>query len=328
MKFKALILMSVLSLILCKGILGGDDHDKVAYQIINLTVKLNEKNTEQLRAYAYNVDNYLTDGRKIFGGIHDYIRSYDKPALIKYLINSCLSHRELLKIEKFENVVNNRIEKLLLQNENIEKAQSNSGFLKVEDDPIKVEGLHDHIYRQHRNTLIKWALTCELFDRKAKNRDLIIGGLNDYIDAYTDKQIADYILNIVDIYPELNSKEKLEDLAVEYEIKYYDKNNADPNNEDNRNIIEGSVKNEEEEGGLVDFIWRLPRETLYKYALSVERYDHEMQGMIIKGGIIDIIDDLNTNEICNFIQSIVKKHKELNNKSLLDSIVRKYGYEL
>ena len=106
MRFKVIIFACFLSIILSTPhIFGGDDHDKVANQLISLTSKLNKKNLEELRDYALNIESYTTNGQMILGGLHDYIKDYNKQALLKYIINSCLKNRELLEEKKFESGV-------------------------------------------------------------------------------------------------------------------------------------------------------------------------------------------------------------------------------
>lgn len=79
-------------------------------------------------------------------------------------------------------------------------------------------GLHDYIFRKDRNTLIRWAYTCEAHDRKIKN-EIIVGGLHDYIEKLTNQEIADYILRMAENYTVLNSEQGLESYAKIYAIQ-------------------------------------------------------------------------------------------------------------
>jgi HD superfamily phosphohydrolase YqeK len=157
-----------------------------------------------------------------------------------------------------------------------------------------------------RDTLNKWALTSENYHRKVNNLNLF-GGLHDYLETLSNEQVVQYILKKAQDYPEIASAEKLNSLSSEYGIT-------------------GKVENVRKmggDGGLHDYIWRLPRKTLERYAFAAEKY-HNKNQMII-GGLHDYIFNLNNQQIVQYIMGQVKEHPELGSGAKLDSLVAEYG---
>jgi len=335
MKLKILILTCFLSLVLSNpSIIGGDDHDKTANQITTLISKLHKKSLGELRNFALSLESYRTNGEMVFGGLHDYIEQYNEQSLIKYIISVCIEKRELLDEQKFNSVISD-FSPSFKNNTNIEKTFISESLNSIKsEEPENSESIfEDIVLIQSRDRLIKWALTAEYHDNLKKQASLV-GSLHDYVETLSDKEISDFILRIVDVYPELGSKLTLERLEEEYEIKYESKN-EDDDIEDKKDVIEKSTKSlnfladpePEGEGGLVDFIFRLSREMLTEYAFTVEKYHHETDGLNIKGGIVDYVDDLNNEQIAWFVLDIAKKYPELNSKEFLDALVYRYGID-
>ena len=340
MKLKILIFTCFFfSLVLSNSprIFGGDEHDKVANQITTLISKLHNKSLGELRDYALSLEAYTSNGKTVLGGLHDYITQYNKQSLIKYIASVCLEKRELFEEQKFNSVIaqfssssnkkeDEKIEKALLNviHENTENSEKSKSLTS--------QRFEDLVYIQHRNTLITWALTCEYHDNLKKQAPLV-GGLHDYVDSLSEREIADYILRMVDVYPELGSKQTLDDLRKKYEIKYESDENVDDN--DKKDEIEKAEKSlnflaesePEGEGGLIDFIFRLPREKLTQYAFTAEKFAHEATGMQVKGGIVDYIDELTNQQIAWFVLDSAKKYPELNSKEFLDALVCRYGFD-
>lgn len=352
MKFKILIFTCfLLSLVLSNNprIFGGDDHDKVANQITTLISNLHKKSLSDLRDYALSLESYRANGEMVYGGLHDYITQYNEQSLIKYIVSVCIEKRELLDSQKFNAVIaqfsanSNSIKKA----EETEKTSLNANNKKSTEKIEKTEksnasteqSFEDFLNVQSRNTLIKWALTCEYFENLKKQAPLV-GGLHDYIETLSDREIADYIMGLVDVYPELGNKKNLDQFALEYEIQYESKDESD-NADEKKDDIEKTKKTEkglkflaadpepepEGEGGLVDFIFRLSREKVSQYAFAAEKYEHEATGMQIKGGILDYIDELTNQQIAWFVLDIARKFPELNSKEFLDSLVCRYGFD-
>lgn len=336
MKFKILIFTCFLSLVLSNStprIFGGDDHDKVANQITTLISKLHKKSLSELRDYALSLESYRANGQMVFGGLHDYINGYNEQSLIKYIVSVCIEKRELLDEQKFNSVIAqfaSSADKTI--EESAFGSDSSEAEKKIEEKNFK-SNFEELVLIQSRNTLIKWALTCEYHDNLKKQAPLI-GELHDYVDSLSDREIADYILRLVGVYPELASKQTLNQLVEEYEIQYESKED-DGKIDDKKDDIEKVADNlkflaetePEGEGGLVDFIFRLSRERLTQYAFTAEKYQHEAIGQHIKGGIVDYIDELTNQQIAWFVLNIAKQYPELNSKEFLDALVYRYGFD-
>jgi len=99
--------------------------------------------------------------------------------------------------------------------EKVEELRQKYGFNNFGGDNafLILGGLHDYIFRTPRNQLISWALAA---DQYSKNGELIVGGIHDYVHSLSNKEIADFILDLAGKFPELNSAEKLDALVKKY----------------------------------------------------------------------------------------------------------------
>jgi poly-D-alanine transfer protein DltD len=161
-------------------------------------------------------------------------------------------------------------------------------------------GLHDFIYRLDRDTLTAWAYTCERYDREQSGMGFLIGGIVNMIGRWSTVQISDYILEKVDKYPELDSKDKLNALATQYGLiqparEYLTK-------EDNR-------------------------QTLEKWALATEKYHREVNHLHLLGGLDDYISSLTNEKVVEYIVKEVSEHPEIDSADKLNELAVKYGIE-
>lgn len=181
-----------------KVIIGGDDHDEVAFKFLQLKKKLQSQSDDDLRKTALKLEKYINHGKQVFGGLHDYIRNMSRQEILDYCSQVTLNNQELLEESKFESVV---------------------GEIKLlEDDTPVIGGLHDYIYRLDRNTLRRYALTCEQYKIEQTKRK-IRGGIHDYINRLTNDQIAEYILEATEAYPALDNQARLDELSATYGIQ-------------------------------------------------------------------------------------------------------------
>ena len=172
-------------------------------------------------------------------------------------------------------------------------------------------GLHDYIYRETRENLVKWALTTEKYHRKL-NSTQFLGGLHDYIDSLTNKEIISIVLKEADEHPEIASKEKLEALAIELEVTIPRKSSS---------LLVGG------DGGIHDFIWRLPRKTLINWALGTEAYHRDVKHQHLFGGLDEYIYRLTNQEIIEYIMIEIKEHPEISSQEKLNSLIQKYSID-
>jgi len=178
----------------------------------------------------------------------------------------------------------------------------------LESEPIR-GGLHDYIFRMPRETLIRWALVTERYHRKVNNQEHLLGGLDDYINRLSNQEIVSVILKEADEHPEIASSQKLESLTVEYGM-------GTQNTEAPR--MGG-------DGGLHDFIWRLPREKLNSWALATEAYHRDINHQHLMGGLDDYVTSLTNEQVVEYIMKEVKEHPEIANQEKLDSLTTKYN---
>ena len=231
---------------------------------------------------------------QLIGGLHDYINNLSNQQVIEYILNKVKEHPELANAQKLNSLVT-------------EIGISDTTGLKSNIAPKSTiiggdGGLHDYIWKSDRLVLNKWALTSEKYHRKVNNLN-ILGGLNDYIDALTNQQVIEYIIKEIKEHPEIASSQKLDSLSVELGLAVKPL------------TLVG-------DGGLHDYIWRVPRTTLDSWALATERY-HNNENQII-GGLHDFIGSLSNQQVIDYIMTKVKEHPELNSNKKLDSLVAKF----
>ena len=257
-----------------------------------------------LRQWALTCEKYETEKKNLvlIGGLHDYVDKLTKEELIKIILQYTRNYSELDSGVRLN-----------------ELALSYGFTAPQEETPIKEEktveeenhtfvgGLVDYIWRQSDETLIQWALTADKYDKEKRNVHLL-GGLEDYVYSLSREKLMEITLNHAKTYPELNSNVKLNALATSYGI-------TQPEN-----------KNLENAGGLEDYVWRMPDETLRDWALTCEKYDRETRKVQLDGGLHDYINVLNKEQIVEIIMKHVKTYPELNSGVKLTELSMKYGF--
>jgi len=170
---------------------------------------------------------------------------------------------------------------------------------------LQYGGLHDFLFTQDRETLEKWALTAEAHHEKVSGKTLI-GGLHGRQNPLTKEEYARYIIDMARIYPELSSPSKLDELSQTYEIH--------------------APKVALQIGGLHDYIFREPRETLEKWALTVEAHHEKVTGKKLIGGLHGRRNPLSNEEYANYILDMTKLYPGLNSRNELDRLSAVYGF--
>jgi len=287
MKIFALIILTCVSLLLCSSTpIGGDDHDIIAFKIINLTNRLKENTIIELQSYALSLEDYARHGKQIKGGIHDYVHKMPREDLIKYILTVCQKNQELFEEEKFNSIVQGRTEKV---------------FLAVEE-PIpaigKLGGIHDYIYRVDNDTLIRWALTAQAHHNKITNQQDTLN-----VDKMSVKELIDFTLGMVSKYPGLDSSTELDRLGEQYKI----------------------ATKPFSFGGIHDYLFRQSRSTLIRWALTGEAHERKVKGIQLLGGLEDYIDTLSDVEIANYVAEKAKNYKDLDSGDKLDSLAKAYS---
>jgi hypothetical protein len=143
------------------------------------------------------------------GGLHDRIYGMTDMEIVEYILKKAETFKELNSAEKLTTLANSYGLNKETETEVADEIFLEGGF----------GGLHDYIYRTERKTLEKWALTAEKHHRNVKNLRLM-GGLHDYIERLSNAEVAEYILEKAQLYPELNSGAKLDAYAETYGVKH------------------------------------------------------------------------------------------------------------
>lgn len=275
---------------------GGGNHDKIAFEITKLSEKLEAKSLDELRQTALNMEEFFHKKiGLILGGLHDYLNSMTKDDLIKYCLKAALNNPELLSEETFSSEIESKSKNLI--------------FLENEKAEMKIGGLYDYIWKQNRETLERWALTVETYDRSHLSKPLI-GGLHDYIKSMSIEDLTKYTLKMANKYPILNSASELDRLSIEY----------------------GFLKPEEHQedkieylGGLHDYIFRKDRESLVKWALTCEAHERRNLSKPLYGGLHDYIFSMSNEDIAKYILEKAKVYPELDSEEKLNTLSAIYG---
>jgi len=155
-------------------------------------------------------------------------------------------------------------------------------------------------------------LTAEAYDWQQRNISLI-GGIWYPLKFWNNSEIAEYVLQRASEYPELNSKSKLEHLALSFGFSL-------PTTSDNTPTI--SIGRD---GGLKDSLLTLPKDTLTKFALALEQYWKDKKNFTLIGGLNDYIGTMSPNAVSDYILNKLKEFKELTTLKQLEELAKKYG---
>ena len=256
---------------------------------------------ETLRTWAIAVDRYHSEkngGKLIGGGIHDRLRTMKKLDFIEYILKM---------IRQYPNLDSSIELNQLCATYGISRTEKKEEKPVEEENHTFVGGLVDYIWRQSDETLIQWALTADKYDKEKRNVHLL-GGLEDYVNSLSREKLMEIILKHAKTYPELNSNVKLNTLATSY------------------GFVQPEKKKVENAGGLEDYVWRMPDETLRDWALTCEKYHRETKKIQLDGGLHDYINVLNKEQIVEIIMKYVKTYPELNSGVKLTELSIKYGF--
>jgi hypothetical protein len=287
-----LILILACTMAIASPIFGGDDHDKIAHQVVELTSYLRTQSVEDLRSYCIKIQSYtrkLEGKEERIGGVHDYVFRMDQDACIKYILTNSLKYRELLELGFFKTTV-----------------EAPKVFLGVEEKHEEELGLTDYVFRLDRATLVAFALGSEAYVNDKTGKGMIIGGLHDKIRNMSDSDIAHYLIDVVKQNRELDDYPKLTEVATKY------------------GFITPPVM-AEPLGGLHDYIWREPREVLIKWALTSENHHRLTKNIKLLGGLEDYVNTMTNEQLIDYIMTKAKEYPELNSAQTLDSLAIKYG---
>jgi len=153
------------------------------------------ENRETLNQWALTAERFDRNGQFLIGGLEDELHSMSDTDVAEYVLKMAKKHPEL-----------NSGDRLNTLGKGYGIIPSTAAFLNI-------GGLDDYIFRENRETLDAWALTAERFDR---NGQFLIGGLEDRLHSMSDRDVAEYVLEMAQKHPELNSGDKLNLLAKGY----------------------------------------------------------------------------------------------------------------
>ena len=253
-------------------------------KIVILGGKLEMESMETLRNWALAIAQYL----KLRNG------SYQLPSLHSFLTN--LSQEQLC--EYIKKAVRDHYSDLNDRDKLTERV-TNYGFDSI---PIlgQIGGLGDFIYRMPMYTLRVWALTCERYTNITEGE--VIESIEEKIDEYSQKYLADYIVERADKYSALNTNDKLNSLKKQYGIKHG-------------------------ENDFINEIMNLnDKKKIDEYALTVNKYWLDKSGLFILNGLRSYIDKVKDDMLKNYIIYMSEKSESLNSVEKIKELSKKYGF--
>ena len=253
-------------------------------KIVILGGKLEMESMETLRNWALEIAQYL----KLRNG------SYQLPSLHSFLTN--LSQEQLC--EYIKKAVRDHYSDLNDRDKLTERV-TNYGFDSI---PIlgQIGGLGDFIYRMPMYTLRVWALTCERYTNITEGE--VIESIEEKIDEYSQKYLADFIVERADKYSALNTNDKLNSLKKQYGIKHG-------------------------ENDFINEIMNLnDKKKIDEYALTVNKYWLDKSGLFILNGLRSYIDKVKDDMLKNYIIYMSEKSESLNSVEKIKELSKKYGF--
>ena len=253
-------------------------------KIVILGGKLEMESMETLRNWALAIAQYL----KLRNG------SYQLPSLHSFLTN--LSQEQLC--EYIKKAVRDHYSDLNDRDKLTERV-TNYGFDSI---PIlgQIGGLGDFIYRMPMYTLRVWALTCERYINITEGE--VIESIEEKIDEYSQKYLADFIVERADKYSALNTNDKLNSLKKQYGIKHG-------------------------ENDFINEIMNLnDKKKIDEYALTVNKYWLDKSGLFILNGLRSYIDKVKDDMLKNYIIYMSEKSESLNSVEKIKELSKKYGF--
>ena len=258
-------------------------------ELTTINNNLSTKSLEELKPIAQRLENYwyAKRGGHIIGGLHDYVNQISKEDLIKFCMKIITENEELINLEKLNSV----IEESKPESQPEPNTESNRVF-------ISLGGLHDYIFRKDRETLLKWALTAEAYER-SKSLKPFKSLEKSKIFKMPNEELMKFTLEKARKYKEIDNGDELDRLAENFGIN---------------KLMENRKKIEK----LKEDLRKLDRAKLIKFAFACEF--HERKGKELYGGLHDFIRLLNDDQIRTYIIEKAKKYEDLNSLEKLEMI--------
>jgi HD superfamily phosphohydrolase YqeK len=171
-----------------------------------------------------------------------------------------------------------------------------SEILDVKSDETHniIGGFEDYVWKLDKEDLIACALACEEYDRN-KMGIKILGGLHDYINSLNDDQIIKILTDYIHKYPELRLAGVIEKIA---KIPV---------------------------GGFFSYLDTFSDDQLREVCVILEKYDREVRGVTLLGGIHDYVDTLTRERLVEYIKNKADYYPEIRKEGKLVSILTKYN---
>jgi len=257
---------------------------------------------DTLDKWALSTEKYhrQVNNLHLMGGLHDYINSLSNEQVIEYITKETKEHPEIASPLKLNALV--------------------TQFSVKTPSSVQTPVFnHDYIVALPRDTLEHYALATEKYHRQVNNLHLM-GGLDDYIKSLSNEQITQYILKETTEHPEIANNLKLDGLVVQFGLDQGEPmiSSTEPVATTTEPLMGG-------DGGLHDYIFRLPRDTLENWAIATEKYHRQVNNLHLMGGLHDYIKTLSNQQVAEYVMKEVKEHPEIASGTKLDSLVVQFG---
>jgi hypothetical protein len=274
--------------------IGGDDVDKTAYEVMAMRKYLNQSDLSALKNECMVVESYVNKKENktllIGGGLHDKLRYMDKEACINYILLNALSNKELLNLTTFTTIVNTN-------------TTSMAGGDDVDKTAMEIIAMRQFLNQSDLSALKNECVAVENYVNKKTNKTLLIGGgIHDKLRGMTKEDCITYIL----------------------QNAFYNRELLNLTTFTNIVSTNSTLSFIARDGGLDDYLYREPRETLTQWALTAEKFDRN--GQFLMGGLEDYINGMSNQEIADYIMKMAKKHTELDSAAKLSKMAQTYGF--
>jgi hypothetical protein len=162
------------------------------------------------------------------------------------------------------------------------------------------------------NTIVELKVYALKLENYAAHGKQVLGGLHDYVHTMPREDLIKYIISVCYKNQELFEEEKFTSIVQAGTEKVF-LAVEEPNS------AIGKI------GGIHDYLFRQPRSTLIRWALTGEAHERKVKGVELLGGLEDYIDTLSDVEIANYVAEKAKNYKDLDSGDKLDSLAKAYS---
>jgi hypothetical protein len=185
---KELLSVSFFSMVVNNNtMIGGDDVDTTAQEVIAMRKFLNQSDLSALKNECVAIQSYVLQKTNktllIGGGIHDKLRYMDKEACITYILQNALDNKELLNLTTFTSVVYPSANATMNGGDDVDRTQ------------YEIQAMRKFLNQTSLSGLRNDCMMIESYVLNKTNKTLLIGGgIHDKLRYMDTEACVNYIL--------------------------------------------------------------------------------------------------------------------------------------